>query len=173
MRIKTENSGFTLIEVVIVIAIIGILSAIAVPGYMSWRANSQFRDVVINLRGDINYARMQAAVMKCNVVVHFAPGGAGDRGHYIIYADNGEGGGAAENLVQDGTERILKNRFLTGAWIELGATDFDNDVFWFNARGVPEDGNSPAADFKEQQVTVSNGTQSRTFVMNRLGRITG
>ena len=51
MKIKlSASSGFTLVEILIVVAIIGMLASIAVPSYIRARGNSQTNACINNLR---------------------------------------------------------------------------------------------------------------------------
>src|SRR5439155_3708907 len=45
------NKGFTLIELMIVVAIIGILAAIAIPNFMTYQAKSRQSEAKVNLGG--------------------------------------------------------------------------------------------------------------------------
>ena len=47
---KTRKQGFTLVEIMIVVAIIGLLASIAIPSFMKARTQSQQNACINNLR---------------------------------------------------------------------------------------------------------------------------
>src|SRR5512135_3004399 len=62
MNIKTSNkAGFTLVEIMIVVAIIGLLAAIAIPNFVRARQTSQTNACLNNLR-QIDGAKQQFAL---------------------------------------------------------------------------------------------------------------
>ena len=152
-----KNSGFTIFELLTVIAIIGILTAIAVPNMIGWRSGANFRGTVQNLKGDLNSAKMMAVRENGFVVVNFFAN------RYEVFVDNGAGANA-QNWTRDADERRLVSRTLpAGVTIDLGATDFTGDRTRFNRRGLP-------TNLGTLVVVASDGDQ-RQIQLNRLGRI--
>ena len=74
---KYHQGGFTLIEVMIVVAIIGIASALAIPNYVEWKAQHDLREAVSEFSSNLNLARVVAMNRNRQATVTIQVGGSG------------------------------------------------------------------------------------------------
>ena len=68
-RLASSERGFTLIETMIVVAIIGIAAAIALPNYSIWQSRSELRQAVAEVQNQLLLARMAALSRNAPVTV--------------------------------------------------------------------------------------------------------
>jgi type IV fimbrial biogenesis protein FimT len=67
MMTKSKQTGFSLIEMMIAVAIIGILAAFAMPSYFDWIQNTRIRTAAESILNGIQKARSEALMRNTNV----------------------------------------------------------------------------------------------------------
>lgn len=149
-----KDTGFTILELAVVVAMVAILTAIAIPNTISWRNNAKLNGDVLNLRGDLEMAKLRAIKENANVAVLFNANG------YEIFIDNGDGGGVANNWVRDGGEVLLTNKQLSDG--VTMATNFTSSREQFTPRGRCNGGTAV--------ITNSAGT-TKSIAVSIIGRI--
>ena len=66
---RTATEGFTLVEVMIVIAIIGVLAAISIPAYQDYVENSNMAKVTTHYEGGIRFAEVELRKVQTDLTV--------------------------------------------------------------------------------------------------------
>jgi type IV fimbrial biogenesis protein FimT len=149
IRSPAKYSGFTLVELMVTLAIAAIIASIAVPSFQTSIANNAVKSAARDLVASINTARMQS--MSTRSEVRVAPDDGGWGGGWLLdYAT----GAAEEDKV-----------FTLPAKVSLARTD-DNGALVFRARGGLEGG---SATF-----TICHDTakaSGRTLTVSFLGKV--
>ncbi len=81
ININKAQQGFTLIELMIVIAIIGILASVALPAYQTYTKKAKFSEVVL-ATGPVKTA-MELCIQNANTLTNCADGGTTNEGKVV------------------------------------------------------------------------------------------
>ncbi len=129
-----NKSAFTQVELTVVIAIIAILAAIAVGGFISWLPKYRLNSAANELQAMIQAARLRAVKDNARVVVLFDPNADGDLdGDYLAFMDD-EAGGAGEWTREPASEPLVKMGQLPPG-VRFENTTFANNRFRYSSRG--------------------------------------
>lgn len=120
-----KNSGFSLIELLMVIGMIAIICSIAVPNLIGWRSKAQLGRAARDLYGNFQKAKMEAARSNQYCAVSFSTSTDkvtvnGTLYDYAVYIDDNP-----NNLTYDAGERVIT----AGFWSEYPGVSGDAITF--------------------------------------------
>jgi prepilin-type N-terminal cleavage/methylation domain-containing protein len=147
-----KNQGFTIIEIICTLCIIGIIAAVAAPNTVTWILNTRLNGSAREIHAVIQFARLTAIKENANTIVNFSQG----NNNYSVFVDNGAGANAG-NRTQDDDEPTIK----TGVFPDgVHRTTSDGISIKFNARGFP----SPLTT-----ISITNSIKTKDVIISFVG----
>ena len=158
------GKGFTLVELLVTIAIGTLLLVVAVPSFLAFQKNAQLSDAVSNFIAAINTARANA--MKQGVDTYLVPTIGTDWGTgWIVYADTNW------NQSYDvGIDPVILGYDAPAASVSIVTStgSFSNGYVRFNGSGYPKMKNN---GFGGGVLVMSNVTRSSSIIIDPAGRV--
>lgn len=137
-----NESGFTMIELIVVVAILAIVTAIAIPNWISWLPGHRLRSAVDDLNMGYQLARLQAVRENASASITFH---AGTDSIEVFVDDGGGGAGTPNNGIREAGERLVQVFSLPAGVTIVGgtyATNTNGDMWsGYNNRGFPINNN--------------------------------
>ncbi|MBH6475080.1 pilin [Neisseria meningitidis] len=143
---NTLQKGFTLIELMIVIAIVGILAAVALPAYQDYTARAQVSEAILLAEGQksavTEYYLNHGTWPSNNTSAGVASTATDIKGKYVEKVEVANGVITAE-MKSSGV-----NKEIQGKKLSLWAKRQDGSVKWFCGQPVTRDANATNDDVK-------------------------
>ena len=166
-----RQKGFTLLEGIAVVAIVGILALIAVPSFATYRRHASLRAEADQLRSIFRAARSRAIARNANAGVRFAQ--RGSQWTFALY-DDGDGDGIRSDDIAAGIDRcyaaptVLMPEFhiATIALLPVTIRDPDGDLLPPTASAV-QFGRAQMCSFSP----TGAGTPGTAYITNTDGEI--
>jgi prepilin-type N-terminal cleavage/methylation domain-containing protein len=123
-----NKKGFTFVEIAVGLAILAIISAIALPSYFSWLPRYRLQTSVRQIYDDMNMAKSRAVRTNSVAVAIFDI----NNDRYTVFLDT-----SPENWALDGGETEISSGNLQND-IDIINTTFTAHTYGFNNRGMTQ-----------------------------------
>ncbi|HMW17643.1 MAG TPA: GspH/FimT family pseudopilin [Accumulibacter sp.] len=166
---RSRQRAFTLIEVLVVVAIIGVLLALGVPAFNNYLNNVRLRIAAENFLAGLQMARSEAIRLNTNVeflLTNEPPiPDSGSDANYPVLQDASQAGRYAANQVNanvDGYNWLVRTRPAAGCVANAGG-DQNKACWWIAGKTGAEGGGLHNSGSSTPIAINSGGTQSVLF----------
>ena len=135
---KFNNQGFTIMELMIVVAIVGIMAAVAIPNMIGQKPRRNLKDAGMALISTMQRAKMEAIQNNTNIAIVFTNSPGAEGGSYTVFRDDGAGGGTRGDGIQQQPGEVTRwtNNMPPGCSL-YNASFGGTQVMGYNSRGLP------------------------------------
>ncbi|MDP1708618.1 MAG: GspH/FimT family pseudopilin [Gammaproteobacteria bacterium] len=156
MRTVAPHAGFSLIELMVTIAVLAVLLGIAIPSFQSMLEKQRLVGAAEQLYEDLQYARTEAIKRNANVFVSFTTGSNWCYGIALATCTCGTAG----SCQLSGVDKVVSGTDFRGVSLE---SNFGGSTRFEPRRGTVPGGNGTA--------TLSSNYGSIKIIVGSLGRV--
>lgn len=169
LRRAGRAAGFTLIELMVTLAIAAVLLVVAVPGFIDFRKNANLSDAVNNLVLAGGTAKSAALKSGRNAYVAVNDTAQGWKSGWYVFVDNNW-----DQAYDSGDEIILRHEAVSSdiTVSAPGTTTMADGYFRFGGSGYPQLKTTAASGTSASgTVVMANSIRSSTVVLDTAGRL--
>jgi type IV fimbrial biogenesis protein FimT len=164
---RRRSLGFTLIEVMVTLAIGAVVMMVAAPSFLEYRRNSELSDAVGNLILAAGSAKATALKTGRNTFVQVNDTSLGWRSGWFVFVDNNW-----NNTYNEGTDDVVIRHDALASTITATAatsTTFADGYLMFSGAGFPRTKTSGALG-GNGVVTLATANRSTNVIVDTTGR---
>lgn len=166
-----RDRGFTLIELMVTIALVAVMMTLAAPSFVQYQRNSELTSLTNTLLAAINAARSEA--MKTGKSAFVQPLGTGWKSGWVVYVDRQKQATPNTTITVQQQEAVKPHFSITGNSTADDATTGSTPYIRFDSSGysVKTDGSPAALTLTIQRSDTSSVAEIRRIVVARTGRV--